>query len=268
MNNPNSPVRLLCVPVLSASLYFSTALGQTASAPPARTDSLVALGDDYSTKQFDNEKALAAYLNALALAPNNDEILWRISRAYVDIGEHLPVHTDEEKQKQLETYEKSLDYAEKAIRANPKSSMAYTRRAIANGRIALFRGVWDAPGLVKQTRADCERAISLDTSNAAAYYVLGRTHAKVSEKPRIIRWPLGLSWANLDDAVQNYERAIALRPDFIMYRLDYARTLIERDEYTKARAQLVQIGTLPTEDEDDAQFRKDAKELIEEIKEK
>ncbi|MGB2869111.1 MAG: tetratricopeptide repeat protein [Bacteroidota bacterium] len=263
MNNPTFAARLLCVPVLSASLYLATAFAQPAS---TQVDSLIALGDNFSTKQFNNEKALEAFLKALTLAPNSDEILWRISRAYVDIGEHLPVHTDEEKQKQLETYEKSLSFAEKAIVANPKSSMAFTRRAIANGRIALFKGVWDAPGLVKQTKADCETAITLDSSNAAAFYVLGRTHAKVSEKPRIIRWPLGLSWANLDDAVTNYERAISLRPGFIMYRLDYARTLIEQEKFDKAREQLTTIGTLSTEDEDDSDFRKEAKDLIEEIK--
>jgi FimV-like protein len=89
---------------------------------------------------------------------------------------------------------------------------------------------------------------------------------KVSEKPKIIRWPLGLGWANLDDAVKNYEKAIALRPDFIMYRLDCARAYIELEEYDKARAHLDTIKTLPTLDEDDSQFRKEALGLIEQIK--
>jgi tetratricopeptide (TPR) repeat protein len=146
--------------------------------------------------------------------------------------------------------------------------MAYCRRAIATGRVALFKGVFSVGGLVNSTRDDCQKAIELDSSNAAAYYVLGRAHAKLVEKPRIVRWPLGLGWGNIDDAIKNYEKAIALRPNFIMYRLDAARAFVENDEYTKAREQLNVIPTLPKEDEDDDQFRKDAQALLDEIKDK
>ena len=161
-----------------------------------------------------------------------------------------------------------MEFAEKAVNVNQKNSMAFARRAVANGRIALFKGVWSALDFVKQAKADCEKAIELDSNNNAAYYVLGRTHARVSEKPRIVRWPLGLGWASLEDAVANYEKAILLRPDFISYRLDAARTYIELDEYNKAREHLSVILLLPTQDEDDDQFRRETKELLEKIKDK
>lgn len=232
----------------------------------SRVEQLIAQGNDFAEKTFENQKALQSYEAALALEPNNYEVLWRISRCYVDIGEHLPATTDQEKSQQLQTYEKSLEFANKAIAANADGSMGYARRAIANGRIALFKGVWESLDLVKQTKADCEKAIALDPNNAAACYVLGRTHMKVTEKPRILRWPLGLGWANLDESVKNYEKAISLRPEFIMYRIDCARAYIELDEYDKARAHLTAIATLPTMDEDDGQFRKEAQELLEKIK--
>jgi tetratricopeptide (TPR) repeat protein len=242
-------------------------MNASAAAPDSsKADQLIAQGNVFAEKTFENQKALQSYQAAIALEPNNYEALWRISRAYVDIGEHLPAATEQEKTQQLQTYEKALEFANKAIAVNANGAMGYTRRAIANGRIALFKGVWESLDLVKQTKADCEKAIALDPNEPAAYYVLGRTHMKVSEKPRIVRWPLGLGWANLDDAVKNYEKAIALRSEFIMYRLDCARTYVEQDEYTKARAHLTAIGTLPTMDEDDAQFRKDAQELLDKIK--
>ena len=233
-----------------------------------RVGQLIAEGDNFSEKLFDNQKALDMFNEALSLSPNDYEIFWRLSRTYVDIGEHLPSNTDAEKQKQLEFYEKSLDYAKKAIAANPNGAMGYTRDAIASGRIALFRGIWDALDLVKQTKADCEKAISLDPANQGAYYVLGRTNAKVCEKPKFIRWPLGLGWANMDDAIKNYEKSIELRPNFIMYRLDCARAYIEEDEYGKARDHLLKIASLPKEDEDDDVFRKEALELLDKIKDK
>ncbi len=237
-------------------------------ADTAAVNTLIRQGDEYSEKQFDNQNALKAFQDAAALAPNDYDVLWRLSRTYVDIGEHMPAKSDAEKEAQLKTYEKALDAAETAVTANPNGAMGYTRRAIARGRIALFRGIWESIDLVKQTRADCEKAIALNPNEAAAYYVLGRTHAKVCEKPKIVRWPLGLGWANMDESVKNYEKSIALRPDFIMYRLDCARAYVEMDEYAKAREQLAIIPTLPKKDEDDDQFRKDAAALMEEIKNK
>ncbi|MDE3057762.1 MAG: tetratricopeptide repeat protein [Bacteroidota bacterium] len=225
-------------------------------------------GDTYATKTFEDQNALDTFLKVLKLDSSNYEALWRISRSYVTIAQHLPTITDEQKTKQLEMYDKGLEYANRAIQANPNGSEGYTRRAIANGRVALFKGVWDSIDIVKQVKADCEKAIQLDSNNATPYYVLARAHAKLCEKPKFIRWPLGLAWANLDSAAKNYERAIARRSDFIMFRLDAARTYVELEEYEKAKHQLYKIPTLPTEDEDDPQYRKEANELLETIKDK
>ena len=254
--------------VLTALFLPSAYLLPLVASPNEEVSAMIALGDSFSTKTFENQKALDAFLKAYAVEPNNYNVLWRISRTYVDIGEHQPAATKDDKIKQLETYQKALDFAELAVKASPNESMGYTRRAIANGRVALFKGVWDSIDLVKQVRADCEKAIQIDKDNPAAYYVLARTHAKLCEKPKVIRWPLGLSWANYDDAKANYEKAISMRPTFIMYRLDAARTYVELDEYDKAKEQLTRIAALPTEDEDDNQFRKEAKELLEKIKDK
>ena len=257
------------LPVLFALLLLpsSALLSQDKAATPAdNAAALMAEGDELATKQFDNRAALSKFEQAYALTPNNYDLLIFLSRTYVDLGEHLPASTDGDKQEQLKYYEHSLDYANKAIASNANGSMGYTRRAIANGRVALFRGVWESLDLVKQVKADIEKAIAIDNQNATAHYILARTHAKVAERPRIVRWPLGLSWASYEDAAKHYEQAITLRPDFIMYRLDAARTYVELEEYGKAREQLKLIPSLGKADEDDDQFRKEAAELGEKIK--
>lgn len=228
-------------------------------------DDLTAEAERLATVDFENQKALDKLLQAEKIAPGNYDVLWRISRAYVDIGEHLPGKTDAEKEKQLEYYQKALDYSEKAIAANPNSSTGYVRRAIANGRVALFKGVWSAIDFVKQTKADCEKAIAIDPKDHVAYYILGRTHAKLCEKSKMIRWPLGLGWANMEEAIQNYEKAISLRSNFIMYRLDAARAYVEEEEFKKAKDHLIAIAAFPKLDEDDDRYRQEAKELLEKI---
>jgi len=264
----NVPKYLFFVLFLGLCVSVSNVSAAIVAVDSNKVGQLIAEGDNFSEKIFDNQKALDMFNEALSLSPNDYEILWRLSRTYVDIGEHLPDQTSAEKDKQLEFYEKSMDFAKKAIAVNPKGAMGYTREAIANGRIALYKGVFKAPGLVKQTKADCEKAISLDPLDATAYYVLGRAHAKVMEKPGFVRWAAGLDWASMDDAIMNYEKSIELRPSFIMYRLDCARAYVEKDEFGKARTHLIKIASLPKEDEDDDVFRKEALELLDKIKDK
>ena len=104
-------------------------------------EDFIAEGDEYY-KEFDNEKALEVFHKADVEYPDNWEIMWRISRCYVDIGEHMPASTDEQEDAQFAKYELALEYADKAVSLAPDQSVTYLRRAIANGRIALFKGVF------------------------------------------------------------------------------------------------------------------------------
>ncbi|NUN69636.1 MAG: tetratricopeptide repeat protein [Bacteroidetes bacterium] len=227
---------------------------------------LIAEADHLSSVTFENQKALDKLLQAEKMDKNNFGVQWRISRSYVDIGEHLPGTTDAEKEKQLQYYQKALEYADKAVKSSPDSATGYLRRAIANGRVALFKGVWSAIDYVKQVKADCEKAIALDPNNSSAYYVLGRTHAKLCEKSKMIRWPLGLGWANMDESLRYYDRSIQLRPNFILFRLDAARAYHAADNTAKAKELLISIAPMAKVDEDDDQYKKEARELLEKIK--
>lgn len=262
----HSTNRTLLSTTLIWSLLFPVGSSGSSLIDSTLINRLLTEGDRLVTEQYENKAALEKYLEALNNDSTNAEILWRISRAYVDIGEHLVTKTEEEKQEQLKTYELSLAYAERAVRADPGSSMAPTRRAIAKGRIALFKGIWESLNLVKQTRADVDSALARDPTNDVANYMMGRVHMKVSEKPRIFRWPLGLGWASTEEAIEYFEKAISLKPNFIMYLLDCARAHVEEDEFEKARGHLTSIETLGKRDEDDEQFKKEARALLEEIR--
>lgn len=232
-------------------------------------EELLKEGDNYVAK-FENQKALEVYQKADKLSPNNWEVYWRLSRAYVDIGEHLPDKTDKEKDAQFEYYKKAFDYADKAVKLAPNQSITYVRRAIASGRIALFEGVFSAVGTVKDVKNDCEKAIQLGNGGnyvqALAHYVLGRTHLKVCEKPYLVRLPLGLGWGDTEKAVQLLETANKLRPNFRMFMLELAKAYIEEDEFTKAKDLLLKIEKAPVADEDDDKVLAEAKQLYEKIK--
>lgn len=241
---------------------ISTSFAQT-------LDELLKQGDQF-VAEFQNQKALDTYLKADKLNPNNWEVYWRISRAYVDLGEKMPDKTDAQKDEQEKVYKKALEYADKSVKLEPNQSITYIRRAIANGRIALFEGVFSAIGTVKDVKADCEKAIQLGNGGnyvqALAHYVLGRTHLKVCEKAYLVRLPLGLGWGDTEEAVRLLEIAVKLKPNFRMFLFELAKAYVEEDEYDKARETLKKVEKAPVQDEDDDAVLAEAKKLFEKIK--
>ncbi len=223
---------------------------------------------DQLFNSFNNKAAYNLLLDIQKKYPNNAVVLWRLSRVVYHIADHMPTSTGSEKDAQLAEYQKAFSYADEAVKADPKNSMAYTYRAVANGKIALFKGVFSVSGIVNSVREDCEKAISLDPNNAIAYYVLGRTHAKLAEKPKMFRWPLGLAWGNIDDAIKFYNKAVSIDPNFVMFRLDLAKAYISQDSFQQAKVQLQAIPQLPKRDEDDDQMKAEAAKLLQEIKNK
>lgn len=233
-------------------------------------DDLIAEGDYYNTV-FDHQASLDSYLKANEIDSTNWEILWRISRAYVDIGTRMPDSTDEQEEAKVEIYEKSLMYADSSVRLAEDQAIPYIRRAIANGRIALFEGVFSAIGTVNDVRDDCERAIELGNGGSyyqsLAHYVLARTHAKVCEKAYILRLPLGLGWGDMEVSIREYQTAIKLKPNFRMYYLGLAKAYIEEDEYELAKENLLMVETAPFVLEDDDEYLEEAKQLLVEVNE-
>ena len=241
------------------------------SSPYAQSvEDLIREGDKFN-QEFNHQKSLESYLKADELSPANWEILWRISRAYVDIGNKMPETTDEEKEAKVATYEKSFLYADSSVILAEGQSVVYVRRAIVNGSIALFEGVFSAIGTVNDVRDDCERAIELNNGGnyiqALAHYVLGRAHSKVCEKPYLLRLPLGLGWGDMEIAIRELKNAIKLKPNYRMFYLELAKAYIEEDEYELAKENLLLLEKAPFVLEDDDLYLQEARKLLKEVNE-
>lgn len=233
-------------------------------------EELLKQGDDYLDLEFNLDKAMRAYQKADSISHDNWEVDWRLSRAYVYAAEQMPDETGEQKDAQLAEYQKAYDFADKAVKLAPDRSINYLRRGIANGKIALFKGVFSVASVVNSVRDDCEKAINLGTggnyTQALAHYVLARTNAKVSEKWAPARAILGLGWADIDKAMDEYNIAIKLYPNFRMFYLDLAKAYIREDEYEKAKQMLKNVIASPKRDLNDDSVLSEAKDLQNQIK--
>jgi FimV-like protein len=254
--------------IFYAECFLLTLLFISYSSAQSAED-LIAKGDKL-TDEFKDKDALNTYLKADSLFPGKWEINWRISRALTDLANHMPEETGDQKDAQLAQYQKAFDYADKSVKLAPNESVTYLRRAIANGKIALFKGVFSVAGVVNSVKDDCEKAIKINKGEAydiaLAHYVLGRTHAKVSEKWAPARAILGLGWADLETGIKEYKKAVELYPNFRMFYLDLAKAYIRDDNYKDARENLQKVISSPVKYEDDNDYLAEAKKLLEEIK--
>ena len=236
-----------------------------------QVERLIDEGDKF-TDSFNNKNALDKYLQADKLSPKNWDILWRISRSYINIGTHMPENTGDQKDAQLEIFQKALSYADMSVNYGSDKSITYLRRAIANGRIALFKGVFTVGGVVNSIKSDCEKAIKLNNGGSymqgLTHYVLARTNAKISEKWAPARAVLGLGWADNEIAIKEFKTAISLYPNFRMFYIDYARSLIKEDDYGPAREILNKCIASQKQEEDDDSRLSEAKLLLNDIKNK
>jgi tetratricopeptide (TPR) repeat protein len=227
---------------------------------------------DKLTESFNNKSALEKYIQADKISTNNWDILWRISRSYVNIGTHMPETTDDQKEAQLAVFQKALTYANLSVSYGPDKSVAYLRRAIANGRIALFKGVFSVGSVVNSVKSDCEKAIKLNNGGnyiqGLAHYVLAKTNAKVSEKWAPARAVLGLGWADNEIAIKEFKIAISMYPNFRMFYIDYARSLIKENEYGSAKDILNKCIASSKQEEDDDSRLVEAKQLLYDIRNK
>jgi len=229
-------------------------------------EQLIQKGDD-CYENWEHRDALIHYLNALKIDSTDYEILWRISRAYTDLGEEA-----EEKVREP-YYQHALDYADKALSANHNGVEGHFRKAVALGRLALFKGGKTKIELSRGVKEQIDIVKKLDPEYDLAYYVIGRWHREIANLSRILKALAkmvygGVPEASNEKALENFKKAIELKPDYVEYRLELGRTYMMLEQWEKAREQFAQCIELPPKEEDDEKFIKEARELLEDIKDK
>ena len=218
-----------------------------------------------SEAAFREEEALSEYRAVLRVRPLQLTALIRCSDLSCRIGNR---QTD--RNKKIDYFKAGYQYAQTAYRLDSTNSEANIVMAFSLGRMVLLQTNKERVTAANDIKRYAENAIRYDPSNFKAYHILGRWHYEVSRlnflERMFARWFYGsLPEASLADAIRNYEKSMALRPDFMLNYLELAKAMHRDGQDVRAISLLRHMDTLRDEMYDDRQVREEGRKLLTEL---
>ena len=221
---------------------------------------------------FKPKEALKELLKILQSDPGSHEALAKISRVYIDIGDMVPESAPDWQEKRLEHYQMAEDYARKAVEADPNGTWGHFYVAVSLGKIALESSIPRQIDLAQEIRTEVKKAITLDPQNGYAYHVYGVWHRRMAEIGQMSRiFVSTILWRSvpkgkLRKSVQYLKKAIFLNPTVISSHLELAKTYVAMGKWQLARSSLRSVQGLPIQYSDDPLNKREAQQLLQEIK--
>lgn len=225
---------------------------------------LVARGDALDASQ-ETAKALALYLEAEKVDPNNPELLIKIATQY---GESM-VDASNDASEEAAGRE-ALSYSLRATELAPNLSDAHLAVAICYGRLLDFMPAREKVEYSRKVKVHTEKAIELDPDSDYAWHMLGRWHRAVANTNPFLKGFVkvvygGLPAASIDDAADSLERASSLRPDRVSHHVELGLTYLDLDRTADAKKSIERGLALPNSERDDPDTKARGRQALSEI---
>lgn len=213
----------------------------------------------------DEKAAFHKFKEVLKIHPTNTYALNKCSELCSRIGQRETINT----RLREDYYSAARIYAETSLKVDPKNSEANCVMAIALGRSSMAKSGKEKIQNAKEVRKYVDAAIGNDPQNFKAWHVLGRWQYEISNLNALERSLVkllygGLPPATLKQSIDAFERARALRPEFLLNYYEMARAYKEHSNKTKAIAYLKLMLSLPNQTEDDPQIKDKSRALLKE----
>ena len=256
---PRKPVRVRILVLL-----WLAASGLQEPSPPPQTEAEQIVDRARSLQRLYREReALRLYLEALKASPSHFEAICGASYLYGQVGKRLS-----SQQEQREYYEKALLLAQQAFAARPQDPEANLVMAWAHGGIALISGFRKKIAAGRKVKEHVDRTLQSRPEDHRAWYILANLNYQVGTagffQKRLVMVLFGglPEELSLEHAIAAYRKAVEIRPDFILYRYELARTLHRLDRPGEAADQLRQALNLDPRFEDDLAVLKQCRQLL------
>ncbi len=210
---------------------------------------------DRADAAFRPAEALEAYLPAEKLRPDDASLLVKIARQYVYRMPDLATTAEK-----IESGKTALAYAERAVKADPRSSDAHLSVAICLGKITQLQGNREKVEASKRIKVAAEQAVKLDPRSDYAWHLLGRWHQALAEMGTLVRGVVRVVYGELppasnEEALECFEKALALRPDRLIHHVELGRTLAQMGRTEEARKAIEKGLAMPNREKDDPETK-------------
>lgn len=213
---------------------------------------------------FREDEALSFYKQALRLQPHSVIALCHCCDLCCRIGNRLA-----DRDQRIGYFKTAFQYAQTAYRLDSTNSEVNVMMGFSLGRLTLIQTNKERVETAVAIKHYAERAIHYDPTNYKAYIILGRWNYEVSNlnffERTFARWFYGdLPSASLAEAIRDYEKSLALRPDFMLNYFELAKALHRDGQDKQAIGLLQKMEGLHDEMYDDRIVRMDGKKFVQE----
>lgn len=218
-------------------------------------------GDDLD-KALKNKEALQAYLEADRLQPNRSETLRLIAREYA-----LMMADTSSKKEKTALINASLDFAQRAVKADPKNARAHLALAICYGRVAELQSAKQRIEYAKKIEEEAALAVALDPNEDYAWHVLGRWNYEIANLNPVLAFFAEKFFGKLPHgtnarAIECFRKAIALNSTRVVHHAELGRAYAAVGDKAKARQELEKALSLPSVEKDDSETKARAQQAL------
>ena len=210
---------------------------------------------DLLDRQLKTSEALAQFMAADRLQPNDAEILYRIAKQH-----GLSMTDYSGKDEKLAAGRKALEFSKRAVAADPKNAKAHLSLAISYGRIASFLDNKTKISYSKLVKEEVDKALALDATDELSYHVLGVWHYELANLNGLLRAIAQVVYGKLpaasnQEAVKNLKKACELAPGKVGNQIELGRAYAAMKQVDLARASLNKGLNLPSREKDDEETK-------------
>ena len=220
---------------------------------------------DHEFVRMNYVSADAIYQSIITQTPGNSDVLWRLSRLYVCMGD-----VAQDRQQRIVYYNKAVNYARLSVEANGKRSEGHSWLAASLGSVAMFEGSRRKVELCREIKAELDIAVQLNPNDDVAYTIMGsfyRALGGVSWLERQLADILlgGLPEGTYEDGELAFQKAIQISPNVLRHHFELGMLFYESGKKEEAKKELLLASSLPVQMAADARRKTAAKKILAEL---
>jgi tetratricopeptide (TPR) repeat protein len=201
-------------------------------------------------------EAIQCYEQSFAVAPREDTAV-KLGKCYYWLGTHAA------KDKQIDLFQKGIDWSKKAIALNPKGAGGHFWLGVNNGKYGESRGILKSLFLVGPIKDEMKQVIAIDPAYefGGAYRVLGRMFYKLP----------GFAGGGADKSITNLKKSLEYAPNVSTTHVFLAESYIKQKDYQSAKNELnfvLNAAVIPGLEPEFQADKATAAKLLEELKDK